>query len=116
MDHCANAVQFEVHDLFLEDKDREHEDPLSLKKAKKRELRWSLENDALGFYFDGNPEKHTMLLTKEREELLHMLKQWFRLSEQGKGVPWEEFQSVMTKLRNAFVVILAGRRFFTPLK
>jgi hypothetical protein len=51
----------------------------------------------LGFKFDGN--KKTLWLEHEkRDKLLHRLHQWLRLShKQNAGIPFDEFQLVISK-------------------
>ena len=74
LDHCANAIQTGVHNVFPED-ENDKEDPLFLKKAKKGDSQWAAKKDALGFEFDGGLGKHTLILAEEkRNELLAELK------------------------------------------
>ena len=49
----VNAVMKVIHDVFPADADAE-EDSISLKKLKKQEAQWNLENEVLDFHFNGN--------------------------------------------------------------
>ena len=48
----SNAVMRSIHEVFPEDADNE-EDSILLKNLKKQEEQWNLENEVLGFHFDG---------------------------------------------------------------
>jgi hypothetical protein len=50
--HISNAVMHAIHDVFPADSDDEN-DPISLKKLRKKEGEWALLKEMLGFDFDG---------------------------------------------------------------
>lgn len=106
--HVSNATMMGIHDVFPPDKDGEN-DPISLKKLRKGEGRYALQKELLGFDFDG--EEHTMWLAEDkRAALLTILHSWIRGSRDSKnGIPWEEFESVVSKCRHAFTSLPAGR-------
>ena len=111
--HVANAVLCGIHDVFPAD-ENDAEDPISLKKTKKLEVMWALNKDILGFTCDG-VEKTMWLEEDKRNALLTVLKGWLRASERGRvGVPLGEFQSVVAKLRHAFVAIPSGKGLMSP--
>ena len=70
----------------------------------------------LGFYFDGNPEEHTIWLTEDRRtNILAILKKRIREEEhRKKGIPFEEFRTYLEKLRNAFISIPSGKGLLSP--
>ena len=108
LEHVANAVMTGIHDVFPPNEDDE-EDPISLKKLKKFEAMWLLYKDILGFTFDGL-EKTIWLEKPKRNALLELLCIWIRKASKGKeGIPFVEFQSVISKLRHAFVSIPSGK-------
>ena len=111
--HIANAVMTAIHDIFPEDEDKS-KDPLSYKKLLKLEGMWALTKDILGFTFDGD-NKTLWLENPKREALLTTLKQWLRQSRRKRGgIPFEEFQSTISKLRHAFVSIPSGKGLLSP--
>ena len=113
LEHVANAVMTGIHDVFPPNEDDE-EDPISLKKLKKFEVMWLLYKDILGFTFDGL-EKTIWLEKPKRDALLELLRIWIRKASKGKeGIPFVEFQSVISKLRHAFVSIPSGKGLLTP--
>ena len=111
--HVANAVLQGIHDVFPSDKD-DAEDPISLKKLVKLEAMWALHKDILGFTFDG-VDKTIWLEEEKRNTLLTVLKGWLRASRRSRaGVPLEEFQSIIAKLRHAFISIPSGKGLLSP--
>jgi len=111
--HVANAVMTGIHDVFPADNVAE-EDPISLKKLKKLEAMWALQKDILGFTFDGI-EKTLWLEEAKRDALLTILASWTKQAQRGKsGIPFKEFQSVISKLRHAFISIPAGNGLLSP--
>ena len=111
--HCANGVLHGIHDVFPADDD-DDEDPISLKKLKQLEGQWALQKELLGFDFDGE-EKTLWLASEKRQALLTILKGWIRSSRDTRvGVPFSEFQSVVSKLRHAFTSIPAGKGLLSP--
>jgi len=117
--HVANAMMKGVHDVFPADDDDEN-DPLSLKKLRKEEGMWALEKDILGFAFDGD-EKTMWLDEAKRSAILLTLSRWIRNANRGiskhtgdGAIPFEEFQSILSKLRHAFISIPQGRGLLSP--
>jgi hypothetical protein len=80
----------------------------------KLEGQFSYEKELLGFDFDGILK--TMILNKnKRELLLAILHRWIRSASRSEmGAPFQEFESVTSKLRHAFTAIPAGRGLMTP--
>jgi hypothetical protein len=106
--HVADALMHGIHDVFPADEVDEN-DPISLKKLKKCDGEWALVKDMLGFQFDG--EAKTMQLEEpKREFLLTVLHKWMRGANRKNGhVPFAEFESVIAKVRHAFMSIPAGQ-------
>ena len=86
-----------------------------MKKLRQGEGKWMLEKEMLGFVFDG--DKKTLWLDEEkRNVLLTVLKGWVRASRGTcHGIPFSEFESVVAKVRHAFIAIPAGRGLLSPL-
>ena len=113
LQHVATAVMSGVHDVFPAD-EVDEEDPLSLKKMLKEESMWALTKDVLGFGFDGW-EKTIWLEEGKRDALLTTLHQWIRSANKGRcGIPFDQFESVTSKLRHAFTSIPNGNGLMTP--
>ena len=113
LEHVATAVMTGIHDVFPPDENDE-EDAISLKKLKKFESMWMLQKDILGFTFHGL-DKTIWLEKPKRDALLEMLRLWIRKASKGKeGIPFVEFQSVISKLRHAFISIPNGKGLLTP--
>ena len=111
--HVANSIMGGIHDVFPADDDDEN-DPLSLKKILKLESMWALHKDILGFTFDGL-DKTIWLEAPKRDALLTVMKGWLRASRKGRcGIPFGEFQSVISKLRHAFISIPNGKGLLSP--
>ena len=57
-----------------------------------------------------------MVLCKpKREFLLAILHKWIRVFDRGpRGVPFNEFESVTSKIRHSFIAIPAGKGLMTP--
>jgi hypothetical protein len=113
LQHVSNAVMHAIHDVFPADQEDEN-DPISLKKLKKKEGEWALMKEMLGFDFDGI--KKTMILSEgKRELLLTILHRWKRtLSSKTAGIPFKEFESILQKVRHAFIAIPEGCGLMTP--
>ena len=62
--HVANAMMTGIHDVFPPDND-DNKNDISLKKKCKKWGAWAVIKNILGFYFDGNPEEHTIWLTDD---------------------------------------------------
>ena len=99
-----------IHDVFPLDAKGE-DDPISLKKILKKEGAWAVVEDVLGFEFDGHPGEHTIYLTEQhQDDILSVLKRCIREGkDSAKGIPFDEFSRYTSKLRNAFISILAGK-------
>ena len=68
----------------------------------------------MGFTFDGI-DKTLWLEEPKREALLATLQKWIRAaSSRTAGIPFEEFRSVIAKLRHAFTSIPAGKGLLSP--
>ena len=113
LEHVATGIMMGAHDVFPEDENDE-EDPLSLKKMKKFESMWALKKDVLGFTFDGLA--HTIWLeAPKRDMVLLTLKKWLRSARKGySSIPFVEFQSIISKLRHAFISIPNGKGLLSP--
>ncbi len=72
--HVSGGVMHGIHDVFPADANDEN-DPISLKKLRKKEGQYALTKELLGFDFDG--ENHTVWLAEEkRAVLLTILHGW----------------------------------------
>ena len=112
LDHVANAIMSGIHDVFPADI-IDSNDPISEKKLEKGEAQFSTLKTLLGFDFDG--KRKTMWLEEEkRAKLLTTLKGWIRTGERERGVPFKEFESVIAKLRHAFLAVQGGRGLLSP--
>ena len=114
LQHVANAVMTGIHDVFPADAE-DSNDPISLKKLVKKDGEWDLKKGILGFDFDG--EAKTMLLEEpKREFILTVLTKWIRTARhKSAGIPFQEFESVVAKLRHAFLCIPEGTGLMTPM-
>ena len=109
----ANAVMAGVHDIFPADEE-DTADPISYKKLLKLEGMWALTKDILGFTFDGD-NKTLWLESPKRDALLTTMKQWIRAANRTKGgIPFDEFRSIIAKLRHAFISIPSGKGLLSP--
>ena len=112
LDHVATAVMTGIHDVFPADM-HDGNDPISEKKLLKGEGQYSMLKTLLGFDFDGN-RKTLWLEEEKRAKLLTILHQWLRASSRERGVPFNEFESVVAKLRHAFTALPGGRGLLSP--
>lgn len=113
LQHVATAVLMGVHDVFPTS-DVPEDDPISHKKLEKLEGQFALNKEILGFDFDGD-SKTMILCEPKRDFLLMTLHKWVRASESRRlGVPFQEFESVISKIRHAFIALPAGRGLMTP--
>jgi hypothetical protein len=111
--HVANAVMMGIHDVFPEDSEEEA-DPISLKKLKQGEGRYSTRKCILGFDFDG-VDKTLWLEEEKRAMLLTILHRWLRGARRAHaGIPFKEFESVTAKIRHAFTALPAGKGLLSP--
>ena len=115
LQHLAEIVMHGIHDVLPADDDDDN-DPLSLKKLRKLDGKWALLKDLLGFEFDGVAK--TMQLEEPKKEfLLTILNKWLRTAQRPTGrIPFAEFESVVAKIRHAFMSIPAGRGLLSPCK
>eukprot|EP00986_Skeletonema_menzelii_P004917 scaffold1721_cov105-Skeletonema_menzelii.AAC.2 len=109
LNHVARGVLQGIHDVFPAN-DADELDPIALKKLLKEDGKWLLEKEILGFIFDGN-NKTIWLTDEKRQALLKVLKGWLRQSRGSnpRGIPFDEFQSVLSKIRHAFTAFPAGK-------
>ena len=111
--HVANAVMQGIHDVFPPDDDDET-DAISLKKLRKLECMWAHVKDILGFTFDGI-NKTLWLEEPKRDAILQTLHGWLRSAERGaSGIPFEEFRSIISKLRHGLTSIPSGKGLLSP--
>jgi hypothetical protein len=111
--HYSNAVMYGIHDIFPPHQD-DSIDPISVHKLLKGDGRWATTKDILGLTFDGD-SKTLWLQEDKRDALLTILSGWLRISRTKRiGIPFSEFQSVIAKIRHAFVTIPAGYGLMSP--
>ena len=111
--HVSNAVMYGIHDIFPPHSD-ETMDPISWHKLVKGDGAWAVEKDILGLTFDGDA-KTVWLDNKKRDALLTILTGWIRAGRDKRfGIAFNEFQSVIAKIRHAFITIPAGRGLMSP--
>ena len=117
--HYSNAVMFGIHDVFPPDTNNDT-DPISNKKLEKLDGSWAHEKDILGLTFDGI-HKTVWLEESKRNALITILTGWLRAGKDKRfGIPFNEVESVVAKVRHAFTTIPAGlglmSRFNTILR
>lgn len=112
LDHLASALGFGVHDVFPTTEDPGN-DPLAFKKMERGDSLYDTEKDILGFNFDG-VLKTLWLEAAKRESLLTILASWCRRGSLKRGTPWQEFISVIAKVRHAFISVPAGKGLLSP--
>ncbi len=111
--HVSTGTMTGIHDVFPAD-DIDSNDPISEKKLKQQDGKYATKKIILGFEFDGI-NKTLWLEEVKRAYLLTVLHGWIRSSEAGMmGIPFKEFESVITKVRHAFTAISAGWGRLTP--
>jgi hypothetical protein len=106
LEHVTIAVMTGIHDVFPADIIDDN-DPILEKKLLKGEGQSSLIKTLFGFEFDGNCK--TMWLEEKRAKLLTTLHSWILVGNLGREVPFQEFKSVVAKLRHAFMALPGGR-------
>jgi hypothetical protein len=107
LDHLSSATMTGVHNVFPPHTNPKL-DPISKKKLIKGNGQWATVKDILGMTFDGNDK--TICLSKEkRDALLTTLKSWLRGSRNNQGIPFDEFQSTLSKIQHAFITLPMGR-------
>ena len=113
LDHVSRGIMHGIHDVFPPDDDAAN-DAISYKKVLKGESQWALIKDILGFTFDGDA-KTLWLEEPKRDALVTILKGWIRSArDTSAGIPFKEFQSVVSKVRHAFIAIPAGKGLLSP--
>jgi hypothetical protein len=110
--HVAMAIMSGIHDVFPADL-VDNNNPISEKKLLKGEGQYALIKMILGFKFDGQ-QKTLWLEEEKRAKLLTIPHSWIRTGTQNRGVPFAEFESVVTKLRHAFTGLPGGRGLLSP--
>jgi hypothetical protein len=102
-----------IHDVFLEDA-VDSNDSISKKNLIKHKGRYATLKTLLGFDFTGTAK--TMWLEAAKwEKLLMILKSWVCTGKRGTvGIPFKEYESVILKLRHAFISIPAGVGLLSP--
>ena len=93
---------------------KDEDDPLSVKKLKKDEGKWAMKKDCLSFTFDGK-NKTCWLEQPKREAILTVMKGWIKGAKNEVAIPFQEFQSVISKLRHAFISIPHGKGLLSPM-
>ena len=112
--HYSNAVMYGIHDVFPPDTTDDANDPISLRKLDKLDGSWAIVKDILGLTFNG-VDKTIWLEENKRDALLTILSGWLRSGrDKNFGIPFQEFQSVIAKVRHAFITIPAGRGLMSP--
>ncbi len=103
----------EIHDVFPA-VDNDSNDPISEKKLKQFDGEYATTKTILGFDFDG-VNKTIWLEEAKQAHLLTVLHGWICSSKAGMiGFPFKEFESVVAKIRHAFMAIPTGRGLLTP--
>ena len=111
--HFSNAVMYGIHDVFPPH-DEELLDPISAHKLYKGDGVWATQKDILGLTFDGDA-KTLWLEAEKRDTLISIISGWLRVGRTKRiGIPFVEFQSVISKLRHAFFTIPAGYGLMSP--
>ncbi len=112
LEHVATVIMTGIHDVFPANI-TDSEDPILEKKLLKGEGQYSLIKTLLGFEFDGK-QKKMWLEEEKRAKLLTTLHSWIRAGSCRRGVPFQEFESVVAKLRRAFTALPGGRGLLSP--
>ena len=111
--HVSTGTMTGIHDVFPDD-DNDGNDPISEKKLKQGDGEYATTKTILGFDFDG-VNKTLWLEEAKRAVLLTILQGWIRSSKRGTtGIPFKEFETVVQKVRHAFIAIPAGRGLLSP--
>ena len=119
LSHVENAVMKGIHDIFPADADDE-EDSISLKNLKKQQAQCNLEKEVLVFHFDAI-EKTIWLEAEKRDTLLLTISKWVLGENKGQQqdgigtINFKEFQSITSKLRQAFIYIPQTNGLFSPV-
>jgi hypothetical protein len=111
--YVSNGTMMGIHDVFLPDKISGN-NPISEKKLKQGDGEYALTKTILGFDFDGKA-KTIWLKEAKRAYLLTVLKGWIRSGQASAiGIQFKDFESVLAKIRHAFMAIPAGRGLLSP--
>jgi len=111
--HVATAVMTGIHDVFPAD-DVNSNNSISEKKLIKQEGQFAMLKTLLGFDFDGTAKTMWLEVAKQ-EKLLTIFKSWVRTGKRGTaGIPFKEYESVVSKLRHTFISIPAGVGLLSP--
>ncbi len=106
VEHVARAVMATIHDVFPAS-NINADNPISEKKLKKGEGTMSTKKLLLGFEFDGI-NKTLWLESEKRDVIVTTLHKWIRAGSRHRGIPFEEFESIMAKIRHAFTALPAA--------
>jgi hypothetical protein len=102
-----------IHDVFPAD-ENDANDPILEKKLRQLNGKYATTKSILGFDFNG-VNKTLWLEEAKRAHLLTGLHGWIRSNRSGTtGIPFNEFESIISKIRHAFTAIPAGRGLLTP--
>jgi hypothetical protein len=102
-----------IHDVFPEDDNDSHE-PISEKKLVKKEGCMSKRKTLLGFDFNGE-DKTLWLEEGKRNQILTILHGWLHTTARGHHViSFKEFESVVVRLRHAFMALPTGLGLLLP--
>ena len=112
LNHTATAVMTGIHDVFPTTNET-ITDPISYKKLSGGEGAWSVQKEILGLTFDG-VEKTIWLSEEKRDKLIKTVHKWIRGASLHHGIPFDEFQSTMSKIQHAFLTIPAGKGLLSP--
>lgn len=69
--------------------------------------------DILGLTFSGI-DKTLWLASDKRDAIISTLKGWLMWALRNKGIPFNEFQSTMSKVCHAFITIPSGNGLLSP--
>jgi hypothetical protein len=111
LDHVATGTMMGIHDVFPPNNINTN-DPISETKLRKGDGAWATTKELLGLTFDGT-NRTVWLSTEKRNLLLNTLTGWLR-RDAASGMPFDEFQSTLSKLQHAFITIPAGRGLLSP--
>jgi len=111
--HVSTGTMTGIHDVFPHD-DNNGNDPISEKKLKQGNGEYATTKTILGFDFDG-VNKTLWLEEAKRALLLTILQGWIRSSKRiTTGILFKEFETVVQKVRHAFIATPAGRELLSP--
>ena len=113
--HVVNVIMTGTHDMFPPDK-YDKEDAISLKNVLKKNLHGQLLIMCWNLNLTKYPVEHTIWIIEDLStDILNKFEKWIREVEHGKeGIPFEDFQTYLAKLRYAFITIPAGKGLLSP--